>query len=238
MSLDSPDNRGPGTAEDLLHFTILGAMGEAARTQVLPFLLRRRLRTRGELDGAIFHDRIGLVWSGRFRLATLGAKSRRCNLQRYKSGAIIGLEHLGRAPHPDAPHSSLVCDAAGLILTIPQRHLLAAAGECPKFWRAVAEANGATSVEYGVRFHRMAVEDVRERTISYLRQLAEDGQDASIRPAPRTSEIAVEIGASREAVTRVMRMLQDEGLVVAQAGAIELTGLLPHPRSPGRSGRH
>lgn len=206
-------DHGPSDAADLMRFPMLAALPEEARAGFLPLLLRRRMRRRATLDGALLNDRVALIWSGRYRLMSKGRAGRRTNLMSLSPGQIAGLERLGVGSRDEFVEASLHADEAGIILTMTHRHFMEIADAHPMLWREVAFANGFNAMLAGKRLHEIAAHGVHDRVLAYLQRAAARHEQSRIAPPPRHVDIAADIGASREAVTRAMKMLADQALV-------------------------
>jgi CRP-like cAMP-binding protein len=215
-----------------MRFPVLASARDEARAALLPFLVRRRLRRRAKLDGALLNDRVALIWSGRYRLLADGRAGRRNNLQSLDPGQIAGIERLGAASNPAWAPCLLCADDDGIILTLTHKHFIAVADAHPALWRAVALANGARARALTVRLQQIATETVRDRVIAYLREAATRTGSTRLSPIPRQVNIAAEIGASREAVTRVMKMLAEEGQIVLGFDHLDLAKPSRTPVSP------
>lgn len=210
MTKDATIDHGPKDPDALQRFPILAGLQADARASLLPLLLRRRMRRRARLDGAILDDRVALIWSGRYRLMSEGRSGRRTNLMTLLPGHIAGIERLGGAG--SSPNAWLLADEAGIILTMTHKHFVAIADAHPTLWRAIALANGSSALSATQRLHRIAADSVRERVAAYLREHSFVDAPSKRSLAPRRVDIAADIGASREAVTRVMRVLANEGV--------------------------
>lgn len=230
MTKDASIDHGPRDPDALQRFPILAGLPTDARASLLPLLLRRRMRRRARLDSAILDDRVALIWSGRYRLMSEGRAGRRTNLMTLLPGQIAGIERLGGAG--ESPRAWLFADEAGIILTMTHKHFIAVADTLPALWRAIALDNGARAHALTLRLQQLATQTVRDRVIAHLREAATRAGSNRISPIPRQVNIAAEIGASREAVTRVMKMLAEEGQIVSGFDHLDLAIQLPGAVSP------
>ncbi len=120
----------------------------------------------------------------------------------------------------------LIADRSGLILDAPADAVLELAARSPAFAKNLTEALVRLSLSYGARVYELACSNIRVRLQSELLRHAAHMNDASDRvtldPSPTHIALAALVGAAREAVTRHLSALRDDGLIEIDHGKITI----------------
>jgi CRP/FNR family transcriptional regulator len=157
-----------------------------------------------------------LTRAGTVRIFHRDADGRETTVERLDAGHLFGVTGL------------LIADAGGL-LAQAETDVEVCSVEGPRFFDVVARWPPAAlelALRLGVRVRageevlgRMTTTGARARLAALLHRLARNGSETQpgggmrLRGVPRHSEIAMEIGASRETVTRMLARLEHDGYI-------------------------
>ena len=174
------------------------------------------------------HDKAAFVWSGQFRLNALTPAGAPVTLSRVAPGQALCC-YAPFASLRGGAHLRVVCEKAGVLLTLDQRELHALSRRNPDFLWTLAEDFARSVMSMQGKFYELATLDVRTRVQGNLLQRAMltpiAGKKCVLSPAPTREAIGAEIGASREAVSRQLCDLEKEDLVRQGPGFIEITNV-------------
>ena len=189
------------------------ATGSAARR----LARRESLAAEGTAPAAVF-----VVVKGRVRAVRRAASGREVTVETLRPGSILADAVL--APGRALPHAWEAAEATEL-LSIPAETFTAAVEGTP----AIAAKLGAEILARLYRSHEamasLALADVQGRVIAALRQLAEsDGRESPegimVQNRPTQQELANQIGACRETVSRVVSDLARRRMITARGRAL------------------
>ncbi len=227
--LEKSSNKGPEDPADLRTLPLFAECGQEVLAPMFAALRPVRMRARSTLViGNAARGQVAFLWSGRVRLTMVSPGSAAVTLYTAEPGAVLGLP--AALLNFDASQGArLQCDQAALLLTAPIAALMDAARACPNLCDAIMRMLAAQSIDFAARVYELAALDVRARLQAELLRLARRGawQDGVliVTDAPTQAALGAQIGAAREAVTRHLRDLTQEGLIVFKRGAIEFPDL-------------
>lgn len=216
---------GPQTPDELRCIRLFKDMDEAHLARILPLLERRFLRARASLAmEQEFSGQVCLVWSGRCRVTANAPNGACITLSAVGAGEAFSCALAVLSLNPGAT-TRVTADEPTLILLLPGPDLLDLAHQSPALGRALMVKLAKLAVHYTGRAFELAALDVRGRLVAELLRLAEgaswEGGVRVLRRAPTQSILAAQICATREAVTRHMRELAEEGVIRFHRGVIE-----------------
>ncbi len=148
------------------------------------------------------------------------------------NGRMVALRTLGRGQHfgelaalSGAPRAAtVVADSAGELLELPGVTWRSFLETMPRLAMALLEAMARQVTVLGDRVYELAALETRFRLYLELLRLARGHRVTPlgiiIAPAPTHEQIAQSIGAQREAVTRELRQLGKEGVLLHRRGEI------------------
>jgi CRP/FNR family transcriptional regulator len=154
--------------------------------------------------------------AGTVRLFHRGMDGRETTVERLEAGHVFGVTGL------------LTTDAGGLlaqastdveVCVIDGRRFLYVISKWPAAVLELATRLGVRVRESDEAVGRMTATGARARLASVLHRLAVNGNDTQpgggvrLRGVPRHAELAVEIGATRETVTRMLARLEHDGYI-------------------------
>lgn len=189
----------------------------------------RRLKARSTLvidsraSGAV-----AIVWSGRVRLSIVSPAGVAVTLHTGEPGECLGLAAavLGFDAGGGVRLNAV---APSMLLTFAVEHLLAEARQCQLLNAALMRTLAGAAIDYAARVYELAALDTRARLQGELLRIARRGQwkvgKLVVVDAPTQAALGAQIGAAREAVTRHLKELADEGLVTFRRGLIEFHDL-------------
>ncbi len=168
---------------------------------------------------------MGFVWSGYFGLLTAAPSGDLVLLADFEPGEFFGYTTALLALNHSASQR-VVSDQGGVLLLAPAPEILALAQASLEFSQAVNRDLAQQTTRYAARVYEMAAFDVRARLLAELLRLARHAQrrqnSCTIRPSPTHAALATRISATREVVTRELRVMAAEGLLALERGSIEI----------------
>jgi CRP/FNR family cyclic AMP-dependent transcriptional regulator len=171
--------------------------------------------------------------SGVVRLFHLDRARRAVTVDRLQSGHLFGITALlGESGGSSA--SSLFVDAETDVdlCEVEEARFLAVVSRWPQALLELALRLGVRVREDRRQLGRLSATGARARLASVLHELARDatvyhpGGGVRLRAVPRHAELAAEIGASRETVTRMLARLEEDGYIRRYGRQI----VVPDPR--------
>jgi CRP/FNR family transcriptional regulator, cyclic AMP receptor protein len=190
----------PGDAEGLAH----------------AMTLRRFAPGQLIVDGDTQPELVYIMRAGTVRMFHRGADGREVTLDRLNAGHLFGVTGL------------LMTDPGGLlaqaetdveVCVIDGRRFLYVISKWPAALLELALALGVRVRGADEAFGRMTATGARARLAGVLHKLALNGSEIQpgsgvrLRGVPRHSELAAEIGATRETVTRMLARLETDGYI-------------------------
>lgn len=216
--------RGPQSGEELRQLPLLASLSAGERDALFATLSVLTLRARGALNYAqSIGDRAAFVWSGGVRVDALTPSGAPFTLGAVRAGNPFGVGYqlLGTKPTELMRITAL---EPSVVVTMPgemiYRHIKTNSVFCDEILRHCAfQAAWALS-----RVYELAALGVRERLQVELLRMAHASEDEpwTINPAPKHSMLAAQIGAAREAVSRHLKDLEKEGIVVVVDGELRI----------------
>ncbi|MDT7836670.1 Crp/Fnr family transcriptional regulator [Aquabacterium sp. OR-4] len=201
--------------QTLRDLPLLAGLGEARLAELAATATVRHFR-RGErvVEQGRNNDTLYILLSGKAHAMRTGANGRALLLQVLRRGDFFGdLGVIDGQAHSGSVRCLVQCD----VLMLPGRDIDRCLRQWPEFAQAmvsflVQRLRGANR-----RIASLALHDVHDRVIDYLREAGEAGGDGSFHVRGRVSrtEMAYMVGASREMVCRVMRQLSRRSIVDA-----------------------
>ena len=168
------------------------------------------------LDRGTQPEMVYLVRAGTVRLFHRDLDGRETTVERLSPGQLFGVTAL------------LASDAGGLlaeaeteveVCVVDGRRFLDLLSKWPQAVMELAARLGVRVRQVDEALGRMTPTGSRARLAAALLRLARDGSDAHpgggvrLRGVPRHSDLALQIGATRETVTRMLARLEDDGYI-------------------------
>lgn len=150
-----------------------------------------------------------VVLSGRANLSRLGGNGRAVLLETLEAGS-----HFGEAALIDAqPYGArLRCTTQCRVMVLPGDEFLRCLAQSPELVQGLTQVLVRRLREANQRIASLALQDVRDRVVTWLRSTALPGADGWLLPkTPSRTALANSIGASREMVSRIIKSLMLEG---------------------------
>ena len=156
-----------------------------------------------------------LLRGGRVRLFQRRARGREITVDRLETGHLFGVTALLGA----AAELLAAADTDVELCVVEGQRFLDVAARWPGALLELAVRLGIRLPEGSERLGRMTATGARARLAGVLHQLGENatetqpGGGVRLRGVPRHSELARQIGASRETVTRMLARLEEDGYI-------------------------
>ncbi|MEZ5960555.1 MAG: Crp/Fnr family transcriptional regulator [Hyphomonadaceae bacterium] len=226
---DDLPGAGPKRPEDLRLLRIFkdveAELLEGAFAALQPQRVKAHATLRLDRD---FKDRVGFVWSGAYRFCAATPAGETITLYAVRPphafGFAMAIDGLGFGDV-----HRLAVDRGGVLLALPVSHFNHLAATSPAFARNLNRALAHLTLIYGARVYEFASASVRVRLQSELLRQAERAPAETDRrplmPSPTHAKLADLVGASREAVTRHLQTLAEEGLIDVRRGQITVTSV-------------
>lgn len=217
---------GPRRAADLRLAPLMATLTDDELARAFEALELCEARARKGLSyAADIGNRVGFVWSGRFRITAHVPGGPPVTLGSLSPGDAFGF---APALLKCEVHESvrLVADQAGSLLLTAPKNLLSLRKSNPAFADALIEHLARYTLGSVSRLFEALALDVRSRLCAELLRLCEGAENSCIiNPAPTHASLGARIGAAREVVTRHLSEMQSQGLVNCTRGTIKLTHL-------------
>jgi CRP/FNR family transcriptional regulator, cyclic AMP receptor protein len=204
-----------GTRDDLRKVKVLADLPDADLEALLGAVKWRHVRAGEQVVSHLEESKdVFFAAKGAFRARLETTKGRPVAIRQLPEGS-----HFGEiAALMNTPRSlAIFADTDGLLAECPADAFLALMARNGSFATEIASYLGRTVVALTDRVFELAVLEVRFRIYTELLRLAAGCEHTKegvlIRNAPTHEAIASAVGAQREAVTRELGMLANEGLV-------------------------
>lgn len=181
----------------------------AARATVRHYRRGERVVEQGRSN-----DLLCVLLSGKAHAMRTGANGRALLLQVLRRGDFFGeLGVIDGQAHSGSVRCLVQCD----VLMLPGREVDRCLLQWPEFAQTMVQILVQRLRSANRRIASLALHDVHDRVIDYLRDAGQARGDGSFHVRGRVSrtEMAYMVGASREMVCRVMRQLSRRGIVDA-----------------------
>lgn len=219
----------PGVASDLHRIQVLRSLPPHQLERVWAALEPRSLRARATLvmEADPLQHAVFFVWSGLCRIVQVSPQGNVVSLITFEPGAIGGYlpPLLDGGRQSNVVGTRLIADHDCLLLTMPREIYLSLMKEVPDFRDAITRVLAMRIAELTSRIYELGALDVRGRLVAELLRLASRGTHVDGRlildPAPTHLALATQVGATREAITRHLRDLVEEGIIDMRRGVIE-----------------
>ncbi|MEK8050391.1 Crp/Fnr family transcriptional regulator [Ideonella sp. DXS22W] len=159
-------------------------------------------------------DTLHVLLSGKAHAVRTGHNGRALLLQVLRRGDFFGeLGVLDGLPHGGSVRCLVQCE----VLMLSGRDIDQQLRDWPEFAQAMVQVLVQRLRSANRRIASLALHDVHDRVIDYLREHGEPCGDGAFHARGRVSrtEMALMVGASREMVCRVMRQLSRRGIAEA-----------------------
>lgn len=224
--MGSHDFAPPASGADLRALQFFAHLNDGEAEAVFGSLGQRQVKKGATLVlSRDFSERVGFVWSGLFQLNVALPPKRTVSLSKLKRGALFGHvpplvgSHFGEGLR-------VVCYETGVVLEMAADRFSELRSKLPALAEATLASLSKIAADQGGRIYELSVLSARERIQAELLRLARDGEwngrRSIITPAPTHQELADQIGAAREVVTRCLRALADEELIRIERGVLEV----------------
>jgi CRP-like cAMP-binding protein len=220
---------GPETPAELRRIRLFHGVGDEHLARLYPHIHRRQARARATfIMEREFARQVAFVWSGAYRITAVAPSGVSVTLRSPSVGEAFNcsLAVLGYKP---GEALRLVVDQPGLLLVMAATELLAAAKESAALSHALLVKVAGLATDYASRVYELAALDVRARLQAELLRLAQSSRRVEdihvLHHAPTQAALGAQIGATREAVTRHLKDLANEGVIRFRRGVIEFTNL-------------
>jgi CRP-like cAMP-binding protein len=149
-------------------------------------------------------------------------------VRHLKDGSTVAL-HVAQAQETlaeaalfaDAYHCDAVAEIRSDVTIVPKADLLAALEADPRAALALAQGLASDLRDLRAQLELRSIRSAPERIVCWLR-LHASGAPPTVRVARPWSEIAAEIGLTREAIYRALAGLEREGRIVRREGLVVL----------------
>lgn len=209
--------RGPleVSAALLRDMPLFAALDSAKLAELTTQAVVRHYR-RGEriVEQGRSNDSLFIILSGKAHAMRTGANGRALLLQVLKRGDFVGeLGVIDGLAHSGSVRCLVQCD----VLILPGREVDRRLLQWPEFAQSMVQILVMRLRSANRRIASLALHDVHDRVIDYLRDGGEPIADGEYHMRGRVSrtEMAYMVGASREMVCRVMRQLSRRGIADA-----------------------
>lgn len=227
-SLSSP-TVGPETPDEIRRIRLFHDVEDGHLAQIYPRLHRRHVQARATfIMEKEFAQQVAFVWSGAYRIIAVAPSGVGVALRSPSVGESFNcsLAVLGYKP---GEALRLVVDQPGLLLVMTAADLLELAKESAALTHALLVQMASLATDYASRVYELAALDVRARLQAELLRLAQSSSRVDevhvLHHAPTQAALGAQIGATREAVTRHLKDLANEGVIRFRRGVIEFTDL-------------
>ncbi len=197
---------------------LLAPLGEAALRQLVEASRRRELR-RGETLWRLGErpDALAMVLRGRLEIVRETASGDRLLLRLLGPHELVGLSTLGGAPHS----ADLVAGEDSAVLVIPGSALREVLRSSPELaLRALAHLGGLLS-QLTDELEELRFLDLDGRLLRVLQRRARSLRELRV----THEELAQQVGATRENVSRALKRLERRGALICPRGRLEILDL-------------
>lgn len=217
---------GPSDASDLRTIDVFQNVDTSTLERVLPLFQRKQVRARRPLTlRRHFGGHLCFAWSGRYRMLATTPSGGSITLYSLTRGGVFN-QSLITLGAEASDQVRLVADEPGFVLMLDSDKADQLIDHNPAFARGLMHALALLNVSYAQRIFEIAALDARALILAELSRLADQGvrhgDGIVIAPAPTQSIMAQQLGLTREAVSRNLRALAEEGLVRMTRGRITL----------------
>lgn len=239
---DSTKSAGPQAPGELRRLPLLSPLSDAQLATVFEGLQIHTLRPRQSISYIReLQGRCGFVWSGSMRIVAHTPSGVAVTVGEIPKGEACGFAFAILDYEPNET-LRLVADAPATLISTNGPALMEYALENRDYAKAVISHFALHATRLSSRLFELAAYDVRTRLQGEILRLCGDTGDARshiINPAPKQATLAAQIGATREAVTRHLKEMEEDGLIEFRRGVIAVTRLDKLRQiTPAPSGQH
>ncbi|WP_454644685.1 Crp/Fnr family transcriptional regulator [Bradyrhizobium liaoningense] len=176
---------------------------------------------------AVEEVRFTLVLTGTYRIVALSAEGARVTLRSIGPGGYFG--EVGILAKKAPGNWAAIPDKAGDVLSMSHADFAEVLDRVPRLRSELLHDVASQAAKWAERIFELAILSPRARLLSELLRLADlhegDGPQVMLCSAPTHDTLASEIGITREAVSRHLKSLRTEGLIISSRREITLTDL-------------
>lgn len=220
---------GPKRPEDLLLLRMFRGVAPEHLQAAFAAIEQRRVRSRAILRlDRDFKDMVGFAWGGAYRFCAATPGGETITLYSIRAphgfGYAMAIEGLGFGDV-----HRLAVDRGGLLLALPRPVFQDLADKSPEFGANLNRALAHLTLLYGARIYEFAASSVRVRLQSELLRRGEQAalttDRRTLSPSPTHAALADLVGATREAVSRHLRALADDGVIELRRRLITIVSM-------------
>jgi|CXWL01.1.fsa_nt_gi CRP-like cAMP-binding protein len=221
--------KAPKSPGDLRELHLLRELSDEHVARVFGLLEHCHARPRSSLViDRDLAERVCFIWSGCFHITAVAPSGVSITMSSLAPGGAFG-HGLAVLGYVSAGNIRLVTAAPGLILHMPAKDFIDLARSAPPLCAALMNDFAVQASTYASRFFELSALSVHDRLIAELIRIAARGVKTdgalTVRNAPTHAALGAQIGATREAVTRHLSDLAQEGVLKFQRRVIEFTDL-------------
>lgn len=216
---------GPQASEDLRELELFRAFPAEHLDRVFAVMRPRPLAARSTIIAGRDLRGVGVVWRGVFTAYLSVPPGPRAFIREFRRGEMMGLGP-ALAGETFGEYLRAISVAGGLVLDIETADFEELVRSAPAFAICAVRLLASLATDYATRSYELKVLSVRDRVVAEVLRLCRngkfEGRRCIVRSAPTHHDLSERIGASREAVTRVIAQLSADGTFSFKSRLIEV----------------
>lgn len=238
---EAASDGGPLGPQELRRIPLLASLSDAQLAEVFAALEIRRIRARTPLNyDDCIKGRVVFIWASQVRVIAFTPAGGHLTVGEVGEGAVFGLAFAALGLRPADP-LRIIADRGATLLFAPADLIISLGRGNQVFSETLIEYFARAAAHSTSRMYEMTALDVRTRLKAELLRLCDGAGEArswTIRPAPTHAILGSRIGVTREAVTRHLKELEQEGLIVFKRNHLEVRQLDLLRRATLPAGQH